>query len=107
MKASAAQQALAWQIKVAGLPRPDLEVRFHPVRRWRFDLAWADRKVAIEIDGGGFVLGRHSRGKGMEADCEKYCEAMVLGWRVLRVTPRQVQTGQALKWIQQVLEAGI
>jgi hypothetical protein len=40
----------------------------------------------------------------MEADAEKYGEAMVLGWRVLRVTPRQVKTGMALRWIEGALE---
>lgn len=88
---------------------PILEHRFHETRRWRFDLAFISEKLAVEVDGGGWINGRHSRGGGIEADCEKYAEAMKLGWRVLRVTPKQVQNGMALRWIEQLMakaEAG-
>lgn len=83
-----------------------LEVRFHPSRRWRFDVAFKKAKLAVEIDGGGFIRGggRHSRGVGIEQDCEKYAEAMLLGWRVLRVTPRMVRDGRALSYIQELLK---
>jgi very-short-patch-repair endonuclease len=95
-------QQIAW----AKLPAPVTEHRFHPVRRWRFDLAWPDAKLAVEVEGGVYVEGgsRHTRGPGYEADCQKYAEALVLGWRVLRVTPRQVKTGMALRWIEGALE---
>lgn len=100
------------QCELAGLPKPIAEYRFHPRRQWRLDFAFQQTDVhgaryvqlAVEIDGGGFVNGRHSRGKGIENDCEKYAEAMVLGWCVLRVTPKQVASGQALTWIQQLLK---
>ena len=93
---------LAFQINAVHLPAPEREYRFHETRRWRFDLAMQQYqfKLAVEIDGGGFVNGRHSRGKGIEADCEKFAEAAILGWVVLRVTPRQVKNGQALTWIE-------
>lgn len=84
-----------------------MEYQFHDTRKWRFDLAWPSEKLAVEVDGGGFVNGRHSRGTGIEKDCEKYAEAMLLGWRVLRVTPRQVKTGQALKWIEQLIQRSV
>lgn len=98
---------LVFQCKAAGLPEPVREVKFHPVRRWRFDLAWEcypHKPIGVEVDGGVYVQGRHSRGAGIEKDCEKYAEAMVLGWRVLRVTPRHIQTGQALAWIEKLLQ---
>jgi len=91
------------QCRAAGLPAPTPEFRFHPVRRWRLDWAWPDRSLAVEIDGGVYVQGRHSRGAGIEKDCEKYAEALMAGWRVLRVTPRHVKTGQALTWIEKLL----
>jgi very-short-patch-repair endonuclease len=61
------------------------EVRFHPTRRWRFDYANIVQKIAVEIEGGVFTRGRHTRGKGYIEDCVKYNAAAALGWRVLRI----------------------
>lgn len=69
-----------------GLPPYHREYRFHDTRRWRFDFAWPERNVAVEIEGGVWTRGRHTRGKGFENDCEKYNAAVLLGWRVLRFT---------------------
>ena len=80
------------------------ELKFHPIRKWRFDLSLPLQNLAIEVDGGGFVMGRHSRGAGMAADAEKFAEAAILGWTVIRVTPQQVQNGQALGWVERLLE---
>jgi len=60
------------------------EYKFHPVRRWRFDFAWPDKKVAIEVEGGVYMRGRHVRPKGFIGDCEKYNMALLMGWKVLR-----------------------
>lgn len=60
------------------------EHRFHPSRKWRFDLAIPEMKIAIELEGGVFTNGRHTRGQGYVNDCEKYNAANVLGWNVLR-----------------------
>ncbi|MDR1579147.1 MAG: endonuclease domain-containing protein [Synergistaceae bacterium] len=72
-----------------------IEYRFHPVRRWRFDAAFPEKKIAVEIDGGAFIGGRHTRGAGFKADCEKLNNAALLGWRVFRFLPRQLKTGEA------------
>lgn len=40
---------LLTQVRAAGLPAPVTEHRFHPVRRWRFDFAWPDEHLALEI----------------------------------------------------------
>jgi very-short-patch-repair endonuclease len=95
---------LLLQFRVAKVPQPVTEYRFHPTRKWRFDYAWPEKSLALEEDGGGFVGGRHSRGTGIEKDCEKFNEAAVLGWTVLRVTPRQVSDGRALAWVQEMLK---
>lgn len=79
------------------------ELRFHPERRWRFDLAREDIKLAIEVDGAVWVQGRHTRGAGVEKDCEKLNAAAALGWTVLRVTPGMIQDGRALQQIEAVL----
>ena len=71
-----------WQQSAYPMPKP--EYRFHPTRRWRFDFAWPELKIAIELEGGVYSRGRHTRGKGYEQDCEKYNQAVLHGWRVLR-----------------------
>ena len=60
------------------------EYRFHPTRRWRFDFADPETKVAVEIDGGAFIGGRHTRGVGFVKDQEKLNTATSMGWRVFR-----------------------
>lgn len=66
------------------------EYRFHPVRKWRFDYAIPDLKIAIEIEGAVFQQGRHTRGVGYIKDMEKYNTAVKMGWKVLRYTPQQI-----------------
>jgi very-short-patch-repair endonuclease len=81
--------------QAAGLPEPihDPEYRFAPPRQWRFDFAWPDVKVAVEFEGGIWIKGRHTRGRGFENDCEKYNEAAARGWRVYRFTKGMVESG--------------
>lgn len=62
------------------------EFRFHDKRRWKFDFAMPDLKIAIEIEGGVYTNGRHTRGVGYEKDCEKYNTALLHGWKVFRLT---------------------
>lgn len=103
MSESNAERSLATLIGWAGLPAPEREFRFHPTRKFRADFAYPDHRLLIEVDGGGFVAGRHTRGAGFEKDCEKASEAACLGFRVIRVTPRQVEDGRAVEWIARAL----
>lgn len=93
------------QVKVVGIDPPEQEVRFHETRKWRFDLAWPDRKVAVEVNGGVFTNGRHTRGKGYTEDREKINEAQLHGWLVLEVTPKHISKGVALQWLERALNA--
>lgn len=95
---------LVWHIKAASLPAPVREYRFDAKRRWRFDLAWPDRRLAAEVEGGTWVKGRHSRGAGMAKDCVKYNAAVLAGWAVLRFTSDMVKSGAALATIEQALK---
>lgn len=79
------------------------EYRFHPTRAWRFDYAWPTRHIALEVEGGLHIRGRHVRALGYLRDLEKYNEALRLGWRVLRVAPEWLRTGQAWTWLQALL----
>lgn len=78
--------------RTAGLPEPVPEYQFHPTRKWRFDYAWPLRLFALEVDGGVWTQGRHTRGAGRLADMEKQSEAALAGWRVLYVQPRDLRT---------------
>ena len=95
---------LAVQLEQAGIPF-QREFRFATPRRWRADFAegFTSRPNLPEIDGGGYVAGRHSRGAGMEKDAEKQSAAAILGYRVIRATPKQVENGTCLSWIRQAL----
>ena len=66
------------------------EFRFHPKRRWRADYAIPEQKILIEIEGGAWSRGRHTRGSGYIKDMEKYNAAQMLGYIVLRYTPQQL-----------------
>lgn len=72
-------------------------------RRWAFDFAWLDHKVALEVEGGIYIGGGHSRGKGMRKDMDKYNNAALLGWRVLRVQPKQVYLLETAQMIRKML----
>lgn len=80
-------------------PQWSEEHRFHPVRKWRFDFARPDIRLAIEIDGGVWTGGRHSGGQGQLDDMEKGNNAVALGWQILHFTPKQVQNGEAYRFV--------
>lgn len=101
---SALEEQLARDLRLCGFPEPERELKFHPGRRWRFDFAWPDRNLAVEVEGGIWSNGRHTRGAGFEADCEKYNTALVNGWRVIRVTAKMISSGQALAFVEAALE---
>ena len=63
------------------------EHRFHPTRRWRIDYAIPSLKIAIEIEGGVWTKGRHTRGKGYLGDMEKYNNLTLYDWALLRFVP--------------------
>jgi len=85
------------------LPTPTRELRFAPPRRWRFDFAWPEHKLAVEVEGATWTAGRHTRGAGFAKDAEKLNEAALRGWLVLRVTPEQIDDGRAVEWIKRAL----
>lgn len=122
------------QLAAAGLPEPETEFKFATSigRKWAFDHCWPPQKIAFEIEGGGFgrylvvqvgherrrgqsipiapgtvirAGGRHNTGEGMEADCEKYSWAAILGWTVIRATTRQVRDGIAITLVREAFRA--
>ena len=98
---SALADTLALQLRTSKiLPAFEREVRFHPERRWRFDFAEQTRKLAVEVNGGIFINGRHNRGAALEKEYEKINAAQLLGWRVLTFGPGAVKNGNALRNIE-------
>ncbi len=85
------------------LPRPIVEYKFHPDRKWCFDFAWLDEMVALEIEGGVWTKGRHTRGKGFLKDIEKYNAATLAGWKLLRCVPADVKDGSVFELLKRAL----
>lgn len=92
------------KLHLHGLPAYVTEHRFHPTRRWRFDYAWPGLKIAVEVHGGTYTNGRHTRGLGFTGDREKMNEAAIYGWTVLEVTSAQVRSGQMRQWLDRIFE---
>lgn len=90
---------------ICGLEPPLREHQFHPLRRWRFDYALVDVHIAVELDGGVWVSGRHNRGSGYVKDMEKFNEAAILGWKILRFTPADVKQGKPYEIITRAIAA--
>lgn len=85
------------------LPMPTAEWKFHPERLWRFDFAWPQEKIALEVEGLTASGGRHQRLAGYEADCEKYNQAALLGWIVLRCSASQLRR-DPFRYLEMVAE---
>jgi very-short-patch-repair endonuclease len=79
--------------RVAQGPALEREVKFHTSRAWRADFAHLPSRTIIEIEGGIFLPGggRHNRGMGYAKDAEKYLEAVLAGWTVIRLTAKQLE----------------
>lgn len=68
------------------------EYRFYIARKWRFDYALPKYKIALEVEGGVWTSGRHTRPKGFLGDMDKYNTATLCGWRVFRTTPAKLMS---------------
>jgi hypothetical protein len=89
--------------KTYGFPDPDMEVRFHPTRRWRFDYVFPG-KVAIEIHGGIFTdKPSHSSIAQRLRDMDKMNAAQLYGYLVLQFTPQQIRSGEFAESLTEAL----
>ena len=91
--------------QLIGLRKPVTEHKFHPKRRWRFDYAWVDLKIALEIHGGTYTHGRHVQGTGFANDREKMNEAQLLGWIVIEAASDNVHKIRG--WLEQAMRVRI
>ena len=79
------------------------EFYFHPDRKWRADFHLIDKKILVEIEGGIWSGGRHTRGKGYLGDMEKYNAATMMGFQVIRFSTDQVKSGHAIQQIEMMV----
>ena len=75
------------------------EFKFHPTRKWRADFHLKDKKILVEVEGGIWSNGRHTRGKGYLGDLDKYNAATMMGYQVIRFSTEQVKSGSAIEQI--------
>jgi very-short-patch-repair endonuclease len=107
MTKSNLEELLLLLIRTEGLPEPEREYMFAKSigRRWRLDFAYPEKRIGIEVQGGIYVRGAHSRGTGLERDYEKLNAAQMLGWDVYQFSRKMIDNGEAIETIRRVLEA--
>ncbi len=73
------------------------------LRDWRADFAILERRLLVEVEGGGWTGGRHTRGVGFSNDLLKYDAALRLGFSVYRCDPEMIRSGRAIETILMIL----
>jgi len=107
MSKSALEAMFALQLRALGVPEPEREYVFAKKamgRNWRFDMAWPDLMIAVEVEGGVWSRGRHTRGAGFIEDCSKQNAAVRLGWRVLRIPTPMVEDGSGAEMVVEMMK---
>ena len=79
------------------------EFQFNADRKWRADFHLIGMGILIEVEGGIWSNGRHTRGKGYLGDLEKYNEATMMGYQVIRFSTEQVKSGKAIEQIEKMV----
>ena len=110
------QRTILATLRAHGFPEPDVEHRFHPTRKWRFDFAWPTARVALEKEGGLYqgsgsrcsccrqpLGGAHRSVSGILRDIEKYNAAQSLAWHVIRQAPDKLLLLSSLKLLAGML----
>ena len=106
MSASELENAFAMQLDAVGLDGYVREYQAIPGRRYRWDFAWPDKRVLVEINGGTYAHMGHSTGPGIARDYEKSNLAVLAGWKVFAFDRRMVEAGTALDVTAKALGIG-
>lgn len=102
---SEGEERLAVHLRADGIVF-DREVKAIIGRQFRFDFRVrppVGSLILVEVEGGTWTGGRHTRGGGYESDCVKYNEAVIAGYRLLRFTTAQVKSGFAIDSIKRAI----
>lgn len=101
-KLSDAEEVLSFQMRANNIEH-QREYPFAKPAGRRFRSDFRVGKLLIEVEGGVWTGGRHNRPAGFSRDMEKYNLATELGFSVLRYTPEQVNSGEAIQQVKRVL----
>ena len=99
---SEGESTLSLQLKALKIEF-EQEFKFHPKRKWKADFHIVGQKILVEVEGGSWSGGRHTRGKGYIGDMEKYNSATMMGFQVIRFSTEQVKSGLAIKQIEKMV----
>jgi len=99
---SEGEVTLATHLKAYGIEF-EREFKFHSERGWKADFHIIGKKILVEVEGGIWSGGRHTRGKGYISDMEKYNAATALGYQVYRFSTEQVKSGKAIEQIEKIV----
>lgn len=88
------------------VPVPEYQFAKSVGRKFRFDAAWPELEIPIGLDIQGSICknGGHNTGGGMSKDCEKFCIAATLGWRVMPCTYPQFNGGKVYEWLEAIFK---
>lgn len=104
MSKSALEAELALQIRALELPEPIREYQAIKGRKFRFDFAWVDARLLVEVNGGTYTKGAHSTGQGIARDYEKIRLGQDCGWKVYPFDGKAIKSGEAVEIIRKALE---
>lgn len=95
---SVAEEKMLALVDVAGLPRPEMNVR---VLGYEVDFHWPEQRVIVETD--GYVF--HVSADSFAADRRRDAELSAAGYRILRFTWSDLvaRRAQAVGWLAQTL----
>ena len=97
------ERKIMTQIRQYGLPEPETQAMLIPGRKWRWDLAWPSKRLAVEVQGGIWTRGKHGRGSGILNDMDKLNAAQLAGWRVLQFAVNHIDSGEAVALIEKAI----
>lgn len=87
----------------SGLPVPETEYEFAHTNH-RADYAWPCTLI-LEVEGGVWTGGRHTRPSGFVGDLRKYNLAACYGYRLVRVVPDDLLTADTIDLVRRALLA--
>lgn len=92
-------------LKASGIPVPEAEYRITPKRKFRWDYAWPQYRLTLEVQGGIWSGGAHGRGWGIKRDMEKSNIAAMHGWRCLFCEPGDLGKTDTIEMIRLAISA--